>query len=59
MNTDDFTEAAAEAANERYETEETARMDDIDDAWGHARAALFAARAARTARRTDPTRKKA
>ena len=27
--------------------EEPARMDDIDDAWGHARAALFAARAAR------------
>ncbi|MGP5050204.1 hypothetical protein ACTXI9_01720 [Brachybacterium alimentarium] len=47
--TDAEVEAAANAilALVPGETEETAHMDDIDDAWDHARAALTAARKAR------------
>lgn len=50
--TDTEVEAAANAiiALVPGETEETADMDDIDDAWDHARAALSAAR---TVRRDD------
>lgn len=42
---DDVQAAVAAILSLTDETEETARMDDIDVAWDHARAALIAARA--------------
>lgn len=57
MTTDPFTDAAQEPTEDDVqaavaailaltdETEETARMDDIDVAWDHARAALTVVRA--------------